>query len=80
MKRAIIGIATMRYPNEEEVKTYKIYSVDESEPFEIEGQRCVVNEYGDATFVEVFNEGMAVFTIQADLVKYIRRADDNSAE
>ena len=70
----------MRYPNEEEVKTYKIYSVDESEPFEIEGQRCVVNEYGDATFVEVFNEGMAVFNIQADLVKYIRRADANSAE
>ena len=80
MKRATIGIVTMRQPNEEEVQTYKIYSVEEDEPFEIEGQRCVVNEYGDATFVEVFNDGMAVFTIQADLVKYIRRADASSSE
>ena len=80
MRRATTGIVTMRQPNEEEVQTYKIYSVEEDEPFEIEGQRCVVNEYGDATFVEVFNDGVPVFTIQADLVKYIRRADANSAE
>ena len=70
----------MRQPNEEEVKTYKIYSAEDSEPFVIEGQRCVINEYGDATFVEVFNGGVPVFTIQANLVKYIRRADANSSK
>lgn len=80
MKRATIGIVTMRQPNEEEVKTYKIFSVEDSEPFEIDGQRCVVHEYGDVTFVEVFNDGVAVFIIQANLVKFIRRADASSSE
>jgi|TARA_R100000049_G_C1926642_1_gene71019 hypothetical protein len=70
----------MRQPNEEETHTYRVYGVEESEPFEIEGQRCVINEYGDATFVEVFNDGVPVFTIQANLVKYIRRADASPTE
>ena len=70
----------MRQLNEEETYTYKVHGVEESEPFEIEGQRCVVNEYGDTTFVEIFNGGAAVFTMRADLVKFVRRADASSAE
>ena len=70
----------MRQPNEGETHTYRVYGVEESEPLEIEGQRCVINEYGDATFVEVFNDGVPVFTIQANLVKYIRRADASPTE
>ena len=80
LRRAIIGIVTMRQPNEQEDRTYNIQGVDESEPWIIEGQRCVVNQYGDATFVEVFRDGDVVFSIQANLVRYIRRADASPAE
>ena len=70
----------MRQPNEQEDRTYNIQGVDESEPWIVEGQRCVVNQYGDATFVEVFRDGDVVFSIQANLVRYIRRADASPAE
>ena len=80
LRRAIIGIVTMRQPNEQEDRTYNIQGVDESEPWIIEGQRCVVNQYGDATFVEVFRDGDVVFSIQANLVRYIRREDASHAE
>ena len=79
LRRAIIGIVTMRQPNEQEDRTYNIQGVDESEPWIIEGQRCVVNQYGDATFVEVFRDGDVEFSIQANLVRYIRRADASPA-
>ena len=70
----------MRQPNEQEDRTYNIQGVDESEPWIVEGQRCVVNQYGDATFVEVFRDGDVVFSIQANLVRYIRRTDASPAE
>ena len=69
----------MRQPNELEVQTYSVQGIDDSEPFAIEGHRCVVNQYGDATFVEIFRDGDLVFNMRAELVKYIRRADASPA-
>ena len=79
MRKVITGIVIMRYPNEQEVQTYSLQGIDDSEPFTIEGHRCVVNQYGDATFVEIFRDGELVFNMRAELVKYIRRADASSA-
>ena len=69
----------MRQPNEQEVQSYSIQGLDDSEPFTIVGHRCVVNEYGDAPFVEIFKDGELVFSMRGELVKYIRRADASPA-
>ena len=79
MRKVITGIVIMRYPNEQEVQTYSLQGIDDSEPFTIDGHRCVVNQYGDATFVEIFRDGELVFNMRADLIKYVRRADASTA-